>query len=232
MTAYGVNAIMAFIAAITMIFCIGDVDAVLASPSPFVAVFLNSTGSKAGTIILIVPIILAFCSALISEVATASRQLWSFARDGGLPGGHYLEPVPDAETPRRAVWVTIALACAIACINFGPVVGFNAIISIIGCSLSFSYTLCIGCTIWRRFFGPPIPKERFSLGKAGVFVNIIGFCCVLPITVISVFPSVPNPTPDYMNWASLVFGTVVIVAAINYFMGGRKAFNPPMRRVD
>ena len=84
---------MAFVAAITMIFCIGNVDDVLNSASPFVAVFLNSTGSKAGTVILIVPIILAFCSALISEVATASRQLWSFARDGGLSGGHYLEPV-------------------------------------------------------------------------------------------------------------------------------------------
>ena len=84
---------MAFIAAVTMIFCLGNVDEVLAAPSPFVEVFLNSTGSKAGTVILIVPIILAFCSALISEVATASRQLWSFARDGGLPGGHILEPV-------------------------------------------------------------------------------------------------------------------------------------------
>lgn len=78
-----------------------------------------------------VPIILGFMSALISEIATASRQLWSFARDGGLPGGHWLEPVPDAETPRRAVWVTVCLAFAISCVNFGPVVGFNAIVSLV-----------------------------------------------------------------------------------------------------
>jgi amino acid transporter len=215
-----------------MCFCIGDVNEVLSAPSPFVQVFLNSTGSKAGTVILLVPIILAFMSALISEIATASRQLWSFARDGGLPGGHYLEPVPDAETPRRAVWATIFLAFCIACINFGPLVGFNAIISLVICSLSFSYTITIACTIYRRFFGAPLPKERFNLGTWGGPINIIALCCCAPVTVISLFPSVPNPTPAYMNWACVVFGFVVIVAAVNYAISGRTVFNPPMRKLD
>lgn len=37
--------------------------------------------------------VLCFMSALISEVATASRQLWSFARDGVLPFSELLGPV-------------------------------------------------------------------------------------------------------------------------------------------
>lgn len=93
---YGFNTILSFVAAVTVIFCVGDVDSVLTSFSPFTQVFLNSAGSKAGTVLLIVPIIIAFVSAMISEIATASRQLWSFARDGGLPGGHWLEPVSFA----------------------------------------------------------------------------------------------------------------------------------------
>ena len=95
MTAYGFNALLAFIAAITLVYCAGDTNALFANPSqaPYVALFLNSTQSRAATVVMVVPIILCFFSALISEVATASRQLWSFARDGGLPFASFLEPV-------------------------------------------------------------------------------------------------------------------------------------------
>ena len=94
-TAFGTNAIIAFIMAITLIFCVGDVNQVTAETSltPFVVIFLNSTKSRAGTVVMVVPVILTFWSALVSQLATASRQLWAFARDGGIPWAHLLAPV-------------------------------------------------------------------------------------------------------------------------------------------
>lgn len=55
-----------------MIFCAGNINEVLAETSltPFVVIFFNSTRSKAGTVVMILPIILALYSALISQVAT------------------------------------------------------------------------------------------------------------------------------------------------------------------
>lgn len=103
MVSYVINTLMAFIAAVTMIFCLGDIDDVVNAPSPFIAVFLNSTGSRPATVIMVVPIILSFVAALINEVATASRQLWSFARDGGFPFGQYIEPVSHTGIPRHVV---------------------------------------------------------------------------------------------------------------------------------
>ena len=95
MTAFGTNAILAFIMAITLIFCVGDVDAVTSETSlaPFVVIFYNSTKSKAGTVVMVLPVILTFWSALVSQLATASRQVWAFARDGGIPWAPYLAPV-------------------------------------------------------------------------------------------------------------------------------------------
>lgn len=95
MVAYAFNAGMAFIAGVTLIFCAGNINDILSDPNqqPYIMIFLNSTKSKAGTVIMVVPIILCFMSALISEVATASRQLWAFARDGGMPFSASLEPV-------------------------------------------------------------------------------------------------------------------------------------------
>jgi len=72
--------------------------------------------------------------------------------------------VYDYEVPRRAVWLSIAFTCALALINFGPVVGFNAIVSLTIIAITASYTICIAALIWRRFFGKPIPRERFTLG--------------------------------------------------------------------
>lgn len=99
LTAFGTNAILAFVACITMIFCAGNLEKDLANPNliPFVIVFQNSTKSKAATVIMIVPILLTVWSALISQVATASRQLWSFARDGGIPFAKHLAPVSASD---------------------------------------------------------------------------------------------------------------------------------------
>ena len=97
MVAYGFNAALAFIAGVTLIFCAGNISDILSDPNqlPYIMIFLNSTNIKAGTVIMVVPIILCFMSALISEVATASRQLWAFARDGGMPFSAHLEPVSE-----------------------------------------------------------------------------------------------------------------------------------------
>ena len=95
MIAFGTNSILAFIMAVTLIFCVGDVDQVTAETSltPFVVIFYNSTKSKAGTVVMVMPVILTFWAALVSQLATASRQLWAFARDGGIPWAHLLAPV-------------------------------------------------------------------------------------------------------------------------------------------
>jgi amino acid transporter len=92
----------------------------------------------------------------------------------------------DLETPRRSVWATVTLAFILSCVNFGPVAGFNAIISLVSVALTFSYSITVFCIICRRFVGEPIPRERFTLGRYGLIVNIIALLCVLPVTVLSV----------------------------------------------
>ena len=57
---------------------------------PFIQVFYNATQSYAGATIMTVIIVLTLVSSAIAEVATASRQLWSFARDKGIPGYRWI----------------------------------------------------------------------------------------------------------------------------------------------
>jgi choline transport protein len=81
------NAVMLLVVGITFIFCLGDLDSVLNTPTgqPMIQVFYNATQSVAGTsiMVIVVVIIIILLSACVGQVATSSRQIWSFARDKG-----------------------------------------------------------------------------------------------------------------------------------------------------
>ncbi|KAK6419559.1 hypothetical protein LTR81_007381 [Elasticomyces elasticus] len=234
MISYFVNAAMGLIAGVTVIFCAGDLDEVLANgtQAPFVTIFYNSTQSKAGTVVMLVPIMMCFMSSQISETATACRQIFAFARDNGLPFSGKLKRVPDAEVPQTALWAVIAATLAITCVNFGSAVGFNAIISLVSVSLTCSYVITISCVLWHRFRGGGLPRERFSLGKAGVFINIAALCTMSPIMVLAPFPAEAHVTPATMNWSILIFGVVVVFSTVYYVLVGRKHFVPTLRKSE
>lgn len=79
------NAAMLLLVGITYIFCLGDLNSALNSATgrPVIQVFYDATGSVAGTCAMVAVVLLVFLTACIGQVATASRQLWSFARDKG-----------------------------------------------------------------------------------------------------------------------------------------------------
>lgn len=89
------NASLAFIMAITLIFTIGDIEQVLATATgqPWIQIIYNATKSTGATNVMVIIVIVLLTACGISELATASRQIWSFARDAGLPGSRWLSQV-------------------------------------------------------------------------------------------------------------------------------------------
>ena len=98
MMALATNATLALLVVVTLAFTVGDVGELLATATvqPFVAIFLNSTGNKAAAVAMVAPFILCLFTALVGEVATGSRQVWSFARVGGLPFADELKSVSSS----------------------------------------------------------------------------------------------------------------------------------------
>src|SRR5947209_12743589 len=87
MSGVAVNGALGFLMVITLSFTLGDVSTILATPTgyPFIQIFFNTTQSYAATNVMTAIIIIVLTCSVISEIATSSRQLWSFARDGGFP---------------------------------------------------------------------------------------------------------------------------------------------------
>ncbi len=88
--------------AITMCYCLGDLNSVLETPTgyPFIQVFYNATQSNAATNVMVTIIIITLAACCVSLVATCSRQLWSFARDKGVPFSDWLAFVRSSHSDR------------------------------------------------------------------------------------------------------------------------------------
>ncbi len=92
-----VNVILGYIGVLTLCFTITDPSAILDIPIkyPFIQLFYNTVSPicYAGANIMTEVIVVTLLCAVIAEIAAASRQIWSFARDGGLPFSGFLSKV-------------------------------------------------------------------------------------------------------------------------------------------
>ena len=98
-TSIAVNGSLGFAILLATLFGLGDIDTVLNTPTgyPYMEIFLQATGSVAGTTAMAAIVIALGIGATIGFVATSSRMIWSFARDRGLPFSGFLSRV---ELPR------------------------------------------------------------------------------------------------------------------------------------
>ena len=249
MSAVAINGCLGLIVVITLCFTMGDLQEVLNTPTrvPFIQVFFNTTKHYTGASIMAAIIVTLLTTAVISEVATASRQIWSFARDGGLPFSKALTQVGfwisssslsfisnffqvpnNWNIPLNAVLVSLLATALVSLINLGLEVALNAIISLTNSVLISSYMICIGCVLLRRLCGLPLPPRRWSLGRFGMAVNICALCYLAPLFIFAFFPQTVSPTPETMNWAVVMYGGIVIFATVYYIFWGRFQYVPPV----
>ena len=232
MWSLALNSFMGFLTAVTFSFCLGpDPAAVLASPTgyPFLQIIYNSTGSLAATNTLTALIIICFAFCGVSEVATSSRQVWSFARDRGLPFSTFLARVnPGWNIPLRAVLVSLTISTLLSLINIGSSVALNAINSLGAVSVISSYYITIACLLAKRLRGEPLPPRRWSLGRGGLAVNVCALVFLTPVWFFYFWPLATPVVPSTMNWSSLMYGVVVIFAAVYYAVWGRHVYTAPV----
>ncbi|KAL9000493.1 MAG: hypothetical protein Q9169_000786 [Polycauliona sp. 2 TL-2023] len=228
------NGTMGFVMAITMCYCLGNLEEIVETPTgyPFIQVFYNATQSLAATNVMVTIIIITVTACCVSEVATCSRQLWSFARDKGVPFSDWLAYVsPTMHIPLRAILVSLCVSCLVSLINIGSNAALNAIVSLVTIALLSSYYITIACLIWRRLYGDPLPACRWSLGRSGLAVNIASLIFMTPVLFFAFWPAVTPVEPASMNWSVVMFFGVVIWSLIYYYIWARHSYVGPVRVV-
>ena len=100
------NYILGFIMLVTLVYSAGNVNKAIESPTeqPYVEILYNATQSKRATLALVSIIFVLLVACAVNNITSSSRQLWSFARDGGLPFSSWLAYIrPGWDIPINAM---------------------------------------------------------------------------------------------------------------------------------
>lgn len=179
-----------------MLFCLTNIDYVLSSSTgmPIIELVYQSTGSRAAGTIFAFALAVCFVNGATAGMTTASRLLWSMARDGGMPGYRTIAKIePRTSVPVAAVLVVFVFNALFGLLYLGPTVAFSAYSASTTIFLNLSYAMPILLLLIRgrvKMLGSEVCN--FSLGKAGYVINVVA---VLYAVVTSVFFCFPTSLP-------------------------------------
>ncbi|OAL02030.1 hypothetical protein IQ06DRAFT_325450 [Phaeosphaeriaceae sp. SRC1lsM3a] len=164
-----INGLTGFCMLIAVLYCIGDIDAALATPTgyPFIEILTQATQSTRGGTALSSFLVLMFCCASLTTLATSSRQLWAFARDDAVPNAKVVKHVNSRmKVPLNSIAITSTITCLLSLINIGSATVFNAIVSLTVAGLFGSYLIPFSLFLYVRIKHPErlLADERASYG--------------------------------------------------------------------
>ncbi|SPJ74113.1 related to HNM1 - choline permease [Fusarium torulosum] len=216
-----IGAITGFIFMVVCLFCIVDMD-IVTNPSTglaFMDLLKQTVGLQGGTVLLTLFIVNGIGQG-IGIVTTASRLTWGFARDGGIPWSAYFAHVDNKwKVPVRALWLQGGVMALIGVLYTFASTVLEAILSVSTIALTVSYGMPI---LTLLLVGrDKLPPGEFSLGRFGSVINWIGVVYCAITTVFFFFPGAPNPAVADMNYAIAVFGIMLVITLVFWFVKGR-----------
>ncbi|KAK7222318.1 hypothetical protein V2G26_010321 [Clonostachys chloroleuca] len=225
------SALMTLPFIIAVLFCIGDIDAVLASPiglmSPFTQILINSTSSiPAGIILNMIGTTVAWLAGCDLTGAT-SRAIWSMARDKAIPE-YFAHLHPTLNVPIRAMLLPIVPSLLVYMIYIWNTTAFYGIMAGVLVAFQLSYVVPIGLYIFYWAWKRNTVKGPFNLGKASYFCHVLAFFFGCFMFLFMSFPVYQPVTAQNMNYASVLVGGVLVISLISWFFYGRKHYQGPM----
>ncbi|KAK5115270.1 hypothetical protein LTR62_001470 [Meristemomyces frigidus] len=211
-----------FLFMVVCLFCIQDLNNLLASGLPFIQLVQDVVGLKGGCALIALFVVNGLGQG-VSIATTGSRLTWGFARDGGLPFSRFFTKVdPTWKVPARAIILQGFLIALVGILYLFASTVLQAILSVSTIALTVSYAMpIIALLIAGR---DKLPPSEFRLGKWGPIANWISVVYCSITTVFFFFPAGPNPAPGDMNYAIAVFGVMLVAAVGFWFVKGKQSF--------
>jgi len=104
----------------------------------------------AGALILWVPVVATAFFVVQTALQAASRTVFAFSRDHGLPDNRYFAHIsPSTQTPLRAVFITTAVCFLPGLLALASMTAANAIFALTAMALDLSYIYPI---FLRRYY--------------------------------------------------------------------------------
>lgn len=165
---------------IPLVFVMPDMTELLPMAQPVPYIVKSAVGSSPGTFALLIPLqVLSILCGIACTTAT-SRCVWSFARDGGIPGSrHWSKVHKHLQVPFNAMVLAMVIEILLGLIYFGSTAAFNAFggVGVICLTAAYATPIAISLITGRK----QVKKGSFYLGKLGFFCNCVAIGTYTPV---------------------------------------------------
>ena len=214
---------------VAIFYATNDLDSVLTDSGnfPLAQIYFQATSSPAGAVGLLVLIFLPFITCMVGGELTASRTLWTLARDGATPFPSVLGSI--SARWRNPFWAQVATTCLITvlgCLYVGSTTAFNALVGsfVIFSTASYAAAILPNLLNRRRYVKP---GPFYMNGVLADVMMVISCAYIIIFIVIYCFPFSLPVTASNMNYSSLIFGGITAFMALWWLIGARKGYRGP-----
>ncbi len=153
----------------------------------------------------------------LATVTSASRMIFAFSRDGGLPFSNVLKKVsPTYRTPVAAIWVGAALAVLFTAET--SVYSTIVSVTVIFLYISYGVPIALGLLAYKKTWTKMGP---WDLGDSFRIVAVL--CILIDILIFYIGVQAPN---DKALWITVIFAAVTL--AVWFLLEQRRFQGPPM----
>ncbi|MET7794630.1 amino acid permease, partial [Micrococcus luteus] len=182
---------------------------------------LGPTSAK--SLLLIVIVAQLFCGN--AETAAASRMVFAFSRDEGIPFASTWRKVSTrTKTPVRAVWLSAGAALVLALPSLYSPTAYAAVtaINVIGITPAYAIPVYLRLRAGGKFQPGP-----WNLGRWSKPVGWTAVAWVVFVTVLFCLPQVSPITSDSFNYAGVALLAVLVLAWVLWLTRGRRHYKIP-----
>jgi amino acid transporter len=218
-----VSGVVGYLLLISLTLAIRSIPGVLAAKDvggnavpAVIAILGTALGAKAGNAMAaLASMAMWFCG--LSCITSASRALFSLARDEGTPWSHHLRAVNSKHgTPAPAIWsIVLASIAAMVWTKAVPIVT-----SLSTVALYLAYVIPVWLGLRARRAGSDWPGSAvWNLGRLGPAINVIAIAFAVFISVVLIMP--PN------ELAGETLAGLLIALGILYAFAARHRYKGP-----
>jgi amino acid transporter len=210
---------------LVLVICMGDPVALVnsASGQPVAQLFYNALG-RAPAVFFTLAGFAVMNLVAIPGLQGGSRTIYAFARDDLIPLSRLWRRIsPRSQTPVAAVWLYAGLGVAVNLLGLVSHTAISAVFNVCTVALNLSYMLPIICKmVYGRFERGP-----WHLGRWSFPVNLFAVVWNVFMIVIFFLPTNLPVTSENMNYAIVVFVSVLLFSGGFWYTHGRHFYTGP-----
>lgn len=217
MTIY-IGGAASFVITLALLLAVPDFGAVItgADPDPVTTVLRGAFGPVGFKVVLGI-VLISFLSCALSLQASASRLIYSYARDDMMPVSHAFKKISaKRHVPPYALLLTAILPI---CIVIASKISENAltkIVSFASLGIYLAFMMVVMAALRARLKGWR-PSGKFTLGRWGLPVTLTALGYQLLAATNMAWPRTPD-APWYDNYNVLLSAALVVAAGLVYML--------------